>query len=332
MTEKHRSLHINAPAKINLGLYITDKRPDGYHELCSIFLPVELFDVLDLKINTESDTLKINVSGPFAEGCPTDERNIVFKVYNKLLSLLKEGEIRIGPKAHGHVQILDHEHDRVPEKTDAKKLGLDLNLVKNIPSEAGLGGGSSDAAGFLKALNELWDLNLSNEKLRQIVSTIGADIPFFIGSQPALVRGIGDIIEPFTLQRDYWVIIIKPKAGLSTKEIYNKFNLSLTLKSTNVNYLKLLESLSFQGLKNVKELNLLSNDLERIGFAVLPSLVAVKDHLKQMNPDACMMSGSGSAFFALFHKEPHYEVKALDPSWFLCTTKVMRGQDANYRD
>ena len=314
MTEKHRSLRINAPAKINLGLYITGKRPDGYHELCSIFLPVELYDNLDLVINTKSDTFKINVSGPFAKGCPTDEKNIVFKVYNKITSLLKEGEIQTGSKAQ------------------VKTFGLDLYLTKNIPSEAGLGGGSSDAAGFLKALNKLWDLNLSNEKLRQIVSDIGADVPFFIESSPALVKGIGDIIEPFILQKDYWVIIVKPKAGLSTKEIYNKFNLSLTLKSTNVNYLKLLESLCFQGLKNVKELEILSNDLERIGSAVLSDIVVIRDYLKKMNPDACMMSGSGSAFFALFHKEPHHEFRALDPSWFLCITKVMRGQYANYRD
>ena len=313
-TDKTLSLQIKTPAKINLGLYITGKRPDGYHELCSIFLPVELYDDLDLKINSDADTLKIEVSGPFAQGCPTDEKNIVFKVYNKITSLLKEGKIQTGPKAQ------------------VKTFGLNLHLTKNIPSEAGLGGGSSDAAGFLKALNTLWDLNLPNEKLRQIVSQIGADVPFFIECKPALVKGIGDIIEPFELQRDYWVIIVKPKAGLSTKEIYNKFNLSLTLKSTNVNYLKLLESLSFQGLKNVKELKILSNDLERVGSAALSDITAVRDYLKKMNSDACMMSGSGSAFFALFHKEPHHEFRALDPSWFLCMTKVMRGQHANYRD
>ena len=314
MTDKHLSQRIKTPAKVNLGLYITGKRPNGYHELCSIFLPVDLCDELDLKIEPGSDTLKISVAGPFAEGCPTDEKNIVFKVYNSIVSLLKDEKIKMGAKAQ------------------TKTLGLGLHLTKNIPSEAGLGGGSSDAAGFLRALNTLWDLNLPNEKLRQIVSSIGADVPFFIECEPSLVKGIGDIIEPFKLQRDYWVIIIKPKAGLSTKEIYNKFNLSLTLKSTNVNYLKLLESLCFQGLKNVKELEILSNDLERIGSAVLSDIVVIRDYLKKMNPDACMMSGSGSAFFALFHKEPHQEFRALDPSWFLCTTKVMRGQYANYRD
>ncbi|MCX6112754.1 MAG: 4-(cytidine 5'-diphospho)-2-C-methyl-D-erythritol kinase, partial [Proteobacteria bacterium] len=161
---------IKTPAKINLGLYITDKRPDGYHELCSIFLPVELYDVIDLKIDPVSDTLKINTSGPFAADCPTDESNIVFKVYNKITSLLKEEKIK----------------RRV--KTES---GLDLHIEKNIPAQAGLGGGSSNAAGFLKALNLLWGLNMSNYELKTLVSEIGADVPFFIECKPALVKGIG---------------------------------------------------------------------------------------------------------------------------------------------
>lgn len=306
-----KKISIKAPAKVNLGLYITNKRPDAYHELASIFLPVALYDHLDLNINPYSNTLKINVSGPFATSCPTDERNTVFKIYN----LMKE--------------LYDQR-----KKSNARALitGIDLNLTKNIPSEAGLGGGSSDAAGFLKALDQLWDLNLSIDELKAIGSKVGADVPFFIQESPAMVKGIGDIIRPFELQRDYWVIIVKPKAGLSTAQVYKAFTLDLTLKNSNAKHSELLESLSFHGLKKVEELSVLSNDLERVSSAILPDINIISNYLKKMKPNVCMMSGSGSAVFALFDKEPEQKLQSLDSSWFLCSTKVLRGQYANYRN
>ncbi|MEI6092362.1 MAG: 4-(cytidine 5'-diphospho)-2-C-methyl-D-erythritol kinase [bacterium] len=303
------SINIKTPAKINLGLYITGKRPNGYHELASIFLPVGLFDNLDLNINSSSNTLKINVSGPFSDSCPSDEKNIVFKIYNLMKDLFMERK-----------------------KNNDHNLGIDLTLTKNIPSEAGLGGGSSDAAGFLKALNQIWDLNLSIEELKTIGSKVGADVPFFIQESPAMVTGIGDIIRPFKLERDYWVIVIKPKAGLSTAQVYKAFTLDLTLKNSNVKHSELLESLSFHGLKKAEELSNLSNNLERVSSAILPDIIAIRSYLDSLSPNVCMMSGSGSAVFALFDKEPKQVLESLNPSWFLCSTKVLRGQYANYRD
>jgi 4-diphosphocytidyl-2-C-methyl-D-erythritol kinase len=291
------TLVVKTPAKVNLGLYITGKRPNGYHELCSIFLPLELHDELVVSKNPTHDTLKITVSGPFAQQCPADEKNIVFKIYNKVRSLIEEGGT----------------------------FGLDLHITKNIPAEAGLGGGSSNAAGFLMALNQLWDLNLPKEKLKKIGSQVGADVPFFIDGQPALIKGIGDIIRPFELKRDYWAVVIKPLKGLSTAQVYKGFTLSLTLKTQNAKCSELLESLSLQGLEKAEELGKLSNDLERVSSEMLPEIRAIRDCLHKMNPVAHMMSGSGSAVFALFEKEPKPGLQKLDPSWFLCKTKVLRG-------
>jgi len=291
-----KELTIKAHAKINLGLYITGKRDNGFHELCSIFLPVELHDTMHIKMDEGLSTLRIRVSGPYADQCPSDEKNIVFKAYNKLRAL-KNG---------------------VP-------LGLDLQIEKNIPAEAGLGGGSSDAAAFLVALNTMWGLHLPMDELKAIGATLGADVPFFIDSKPALVKGIGDIIRPFELKRDYWAVIAKPRKGLSTAQVYKEFTLDLTLKTRNAKHSELLESLSFQGLNKAEELGPLSNDLERVSSAVLPEIRDVRDSLEKMRPIVCMMSGSGSAVFALFDKEPELEFQAEEPTWFFCTTKVMRG-------
>jgi 4-diphosphocytidyl-2-C-methyl-D-erythritol kinase len=299
------TLVVKTPAKVNLGLYITGKRPNGYHELCSIFLPLELHDELVVSKNPTHDTLKITVSGPFAKQCPTDEKNIVFKIYDKLRGLAE--------KAGGDTA------------NQERSLGLDLHITKNIPAEAGLGGGSSNAAGFLTALNQLWGLNLSQEELKKIGSKVGADVPFFIDGLPALIKGIGDIIRPFKLKRDYWAVVIKPSVGLSTALVYKGFTLGLTLKTQNAKCSELLESLSLQGLEKAEELGKLSNDLESVSSVVLPEIRAIRDYLHRMNPVACMMSGSGSGVFALFEEEPKPGLLRPDPSWFLCTTKVLRG-------
>lgn len=285
-------LKIKTHAKVNLGLYITGKRPDGYHELCSIFLPVELHDVLDVSlVKGAAPGLKITTSGPFAKHCPTDERNILHKIFKKL----------------------------------GKNISVNVNIQKNIPVGAGLGGGSSNAAGFLKALNELCELKLSDQELRAITARSGADIPFFIGSKPALVEGIGDKITPFELEKDYWVVIAKPAMGLATAQVYQGFTLSLTLENTNVRQAEHLRSLSFQGLKKAEELRHLSNNLEDVSIRLMPEISEVKNFLDSLGPLVSMMSGSGSSVFAVFDKEIKSVADAGKKDWFLCTTKVLRG-------
>ncbi|MFH1222870.1 MAG: 4-(cytidine 5'-diphospho)-2-C-methyl-D-erythritol kinase [Pseudomonadota bacterium] len=290
------SLKIKTHAKVNLGLYITGKRADGYHELCSLFLPVELHDVLTVStLESKNHELKITASGSFSKQCPTDKTNILCKVLEKVRDKIGEGR-----------SIL-------------------VNIEKNIPAAAGLGGGSSNAAGFLKALNQLFELKLANEELKHIAGEIGADVPFFLDSKPALVEGIGDKITPFTVEKDYWLVIVKPAVGLATTDVYRNFTLSLTLTNTNVRHSAYLKSLSFQGLKEAEGLKRLSNDLEAVSVGLVPELSEAKDFLMSLDPVVCMMSGSGTSMFAVFDSEIKGVPGARKKDWFLCTTKVLRG-------
>ena len=157
-------------------------------------------------------------------------------------------------------------------------------------------------------------------------------MPFFIDEQAALVSGIGDIIEPFELKRDYWLVFVKPAQGLSTASVYKGFTLDLTLKTINAKHFELLKSLSFQGLEMAEGLKQLSNDLEKVSSRMLPEIVAVKEFLKGLDPLVCMMSGSGTAVFGLFEKQPELDFKGLKDEWFFCTTKVLRGHYANHRN
>ncbi len=277
---------IKSHAKINLGLYITGKRSNGYHELCSAFLPIELHDKIEIK---KADKFSIIATGPFGKICPTDERNTMFKAYSKL---------------------------NVPP--------VQINIEKNIPSEAGLGGGSSNAAMVLKGLNELYDLRLNSTELKSIGSEIGADVPFFIDEEPALVEGIGELINPFELKRNYWILLIKPLKGLSTADVYKQFTLSLTLKNSNVKHTEHLRKLCFQGLKEAEELKSLYNDLESISVKILPEISAIRAYLEALSPLVTMMSGSGSSVFAVFDSEPAVDGPK-DKDWFFCKTKVKRG-------
>ncbi|MBN1114741.1 MAG: 4-(cytidine 5'-diphospho)-2-C-methyl-D-erythritol kinase, partial [Oligoflexia bacterium] len=198
---------IKAPAKINLGLYITGKRPDGYHELASIFLPLELHDVIKVSA-TEVPGFEISVSGPFADQCPANNDNIIYRAYKLLCENCKIDQ------------------------------GVRVGLCKNIPAGAGLGGGSSDAAGFIVLMNDLLGLRMDNAALKNIAAKVGADVPFFIDCKPALVEGIGEIIRPFELKRDYWALIVKPREGLSTADVYKKYKFDLTLIDKSAKYLK----------------------------------------------------------------------------------------------
>ena len=286
---------IKSHAKINLGLYITGKRENGYHELCSIFLPIELHDELELEV---ADKFSIIATGPFSKNCPTNEKNTMHKAYSKLNAFMAQKGQELKP--------------------------VKISIKKNIPSEAGLGGGSSNAAAVLNGLNELFKLGIEPQDLKKIGAEIGADVPFFIDERPALVEGIGELIKPFDLERNYWILLAKPALGLSTAEVYKRFTLSLTLKNSNVKHTEHLRNLCFQGLKEAEELRTLHNDLESVSVLILPEISAIRDYFSSLSPLVTMMSGSGSSVFAVFDSEPEMDVMK-DNGWFFCKTKVKRG-------
>lgn len=172
-------------AKINIGLNITEKRPDGYHNLETIFYPIELCDSLEFVRNEE---MKFNSSGLIIDG--NSQNNLIIKAYN----LLKE---------------------------EFNLPNIAIHLHKAIPMGAGLGGGSADAAFMLKMLNEKFELGLSSQDLEKRAVKLGADCPFFISNKPVLAKGIGNIFEPTTINLSgYHIVLIKPEVHVSTAEAY----------------------------------------------------------------------------------------------------------------
>ena len=177
-------------AKINLGLNIVEKRPDGYHNLETIFYPINLQDALEVtKLENEESEYKLKVSGVPIEGEP--ENNLVIKAYR----LLKKDFPEMGP--------------------------IQIHMFKHIPTGAGLGGGSADAAFMIKLLNEKFNLNLSIEKMEEYAAILGADCAFFIQNKPVFASGIGNIFENINLSlKGYYIVLVKPDIFVSTKDAF----------------------------------------------------------------------------------------------------------------
>jgi len=261
-----KKLTIKAPAKVNIRLKITGRRPDGYHELVSIMVPVGLFDSLDLEI-LDSNRIKIECQGrPLSPG----KDNLVYRAAEAFIL-----------------------------KTGTRK-GVSIKLDKKIPIAAGLGGGSSDAAHTLLALNQLHSKPLSSDKLHDLALKLGADVPFFIDCRPALARGIGEVLEPLKPWPDQWYIIITPPIHVSTAWVYG--NLKLELTSNEYDYI-----VAALKMGNFNVSNILENDLERVTSARFPIINTLKNRLMAAGAEGAIMSGSGPSVFGLFSSENRAE-------------------------
>lgn len=184
----------SAPAKINLTLDVLRRRPDGYHDLRSIFQTLALADEVSVS-TAQGETDTLTLKGPEAEGVPTDASNIVLKAVARM---------RAQGAARGKA---------APAVT--------IDLVKRIPSQAGLGGGSSDAAATLLALNGLFSLDLSRDELTPIAGSLGADVPYFLTGGLCLVEGLGERVTPLSQRLPrHSVVILKPRVGVSTAKAY----------------------------------------------------------------------------------------------------------------
>ena len=176
-------------AKINLGLNIVEKRPDGYHNLETVFYPVPIEDALEVNILNES-TQKFRLHQAGLEIAGEAENNLVVKAY----------------------KLLDKRFNLPP---------VDIHLFKHIPSGAGLGGGSSDATYMLKLLNEKFNLELSDENLEEYAAKLGADCAFFIRNTPTYAEGIGNIFSPISLSlKGYQIVLVKPDIFVSTRDAF----------------------------------------------------------------------------------------------------------------
>lgn len=253
-------------AKINLGLRILHRRPDGYHDIESCMLPIGWADQLAVEIATGAAEDSYEIAGLAGE-LPI-ERNLIYKA----------------------VQLLRAHHRDIPP--------LRLKLEKRIPSEAGLGGGSADAAYTLLAINELCHLGLATAQLETLAGELGSDCPFFIQSRPVLVTGRGEKLTPLTMPsalHGKWLLVVKPPIGMSTAEAYRQ-----VIRHPEVD--GKLATLLERPIGEWREL--IVNDFEPVVFAHYPELAALRDKLYHHGALYAAMSGSGTALYALFTDNP----------------------------
>lgn len=252
---------VKSPAKINISLNITGKRDDGYHFIDSVMLPISLHDSI-----------------LFSELYPGTESNVTIDDYTF-------GPVRFNIVSKAMSEIL---------KAANREASFKVLIHKVIPMQAGLGGGSSNAATTLRTLNEKLKLNVSEEKLYGIGLSLGADVPFFLNGKPARVRGIGEIIDNIQVKKDYHVLIVKPPRGCSTEEIF-KASDTLALKTCNIeNVIKALET----GDDDLLAENI-SNALLEPALQHVYEIQGIIDELKGQGLKIVGMSGSGSSVFAL---------------------------------
>ncbi len=252
-------MKILSPAKINLFLHVCGKRPDDYHELFSLMCCITLFDELSLQIG-RGKTIEIHCSHP---NVPADDTNLAHRAACLFQSKL------------GSTQ------------------GVNIHLNKNIPVAAGLGGGSSNAASILTALNTFYDRPFSREQLMELGLTLGADVPFFIFQKPAIATGIGEKLEAFEGALPYHILLLYPGFNVSTAETYQNLNFGLTndQKKPTSNHLK---------LNRFDPAHHLTNDLERVTAPKYPEIGLAKEKLLNLGAIGALMSGSGPTVFGLF--------------------------------
>jgi len=254
-------------AKINLGLNVVEKRADGYHNLQTVFYPVPIMDALEIvpmsdgfPSNVDCDLKVTNIT---IEG--DEQRNLVVRAYH----LLKADYPEL-PRVHAH-------------------------LWKGIPTQAGMGGGSSDCGYMIRLLNETFDMGLSSEQMQQYAARLGADCAFFIESSACYAEGIGERLQPIDLDLSGWHIgVVRPDIPVPTKEAFSRINPHYPALNCR--------DVVKQPVETWRDR--LTNDFEESVFALHPEIGAVKEQLYKMGATYAAMSGSGSALFGLFKDEP----------------------------
>lgn len=255
-------------AKINLGLNVVERRPDGYHNLETVFMPLEgLHDALEVTVMDErfpsAVDCDLKVTNMTIEG--DEQKNLVVKAYN----LLKE-EFPTLPRVHVH-------------------------LYKAIPTQAGMGGGSSDGAAMLSLLNTMFALGLTEQQLIDRAARLGADCPFFIIGRPAYAEGIGEQLQPIELNTNgLTIVVVRPDIPVPTKEAFALISPRHPQKNCR--------NIVAQPIDTWRDE--LVNDFEVSVFAQHPEIGAIKERLYQLGAVYAAMSGSGSAVFGLFREQP----------------------------
>lgn len=259
-------------AKINVGLQLLNKRSDGFHDLETVFMPVQWCDVLEI-IPTTLDDIVFTTSGLPIPGNVTD--NFIVKAYHAI----KEN--------HGIG-------------------GVQVHLHKNIPIGGGLGGGSSDVAFFVKGINDLFSLNLTNEEMEQLVLPYGSDCPFFIKNTIQFATGIGTTLTPFELNvQGKWLLMVAPPMHVDTKQAYQRV-LPIADQVS-------LKELTRQPIKQWQ--HQVVNQFENSVFELFPEVKRVKQSLLDAGAEYASMSGSGATCYGVFNQKPTITFPDNYPCW-----------------
>ncbi len=274
-----------AYAKINLCLDVVRRREDGYHDLRMVMVPIDFYDLLEMVPSAET-TMNLNRSY-----LPVNDRNTVIKAI--------------------HVM--------------QERYGFDQNfacvLQKHIPTQAGLAGGSADAAAAIRMINRMMSLHLSEQELIETARQVGADVPFCTMNRPALVEGIGEILQPFECRCDFGILLVKPRRGVSTKAAFGGLDFS-TIEHPDPDGMRTaLEKGDYEGV-----VSHLGNSLEAVSLQLVEEIKDVKDCLTDLGFDGVLMSGSGSTVFGLT-RSPHLLKESMNlmraNGYFVRATRIL---------
>lgn len=262
MTLPPETLTLHAPAKVNLWLEVLAKRPDGFHEIDTVMVPLRWGDTLAGR-RREDDCLELHVDWSALTG-PTPTLSAADNLVYKAL-----------------------------EKIRPAGAGADVWLVKRVPAQAGLGGGSSDAAAALRLGNQMWNLGLSDERLAEIAAELGSDVPFFLGRGAARARGRGEHIEAVEGVPPVHLVVVKPQVGLGTAEVYR----ACRAKPSTGRLDRAIEAWRAGDWTTLGQS--LTNDLQTAAEQISETVRKTSEELQQLGGVGHLMTGSGSAAFVL---------------------------------
>ena len=277
-------MQVLAPAKINLSLKILGRRNDGFHELDTLIAPISLCDEIRIDKGRPAKGIKFRCGDP---SVPKGEDNLVVRAAKAFFETTK-----IEP-------------------------AISIELKKKIPHGSGLGGGSSDAASMLLALNKLFDAKLSREALAEMATPIGSDVPFFVFQSAALCKGRGETVTPVKLNKQFSILLLKPAFAISTVWAYSRWQ-----------YAREIPGVRYEAQEYADQTFV--NDLERPVFEKFVFLAQLKMWLlSQSEVGAALMSGSGSTMFAVMRENADADLvakrakAALDPELWMCACETV---------
>lgn len=259
-----KTLKKKAYAKVNLALDVLRRREDGYHDVKMIMQNLDIYDELEFTmVPGEEINISLEANRP---DIPTDERNLIYKAIKMMFD-----EYNLTGNVH-------------------------VKLIKNIPVEAGMAGGSTDCAAALHGINELFELNLSLDELMKIGVRIGADVPYCVMAKTALSEGIGEILTPVKSLLGCYVLVVKPPVNVSTKMVYTNLKANELERHPDVD--GMIEALEAEDLEGVA--SRMENVLETVTTVLYPEIEVIKKEMKDCGALNSIMSGSGPTVFGVF--------------------------------